>query len=126
MSLFTDLRRKGRACTRAIEKVKAAHWKEFLDKAGEGHLWEAAPYMKPRDAWGCIPNLKVGTEQLINNEDKAQDFMDTFFPKMAKAEKDRLAQPPLAIHWSLITELEIYHSLKAAKSAVSKHSQRGS
>lgn len=33
-SLFDDMRQKRRAWTRAIEKAKAAHWKQFLDEAG--------------------------------------------------------------------------------------------
>lgn len=42
MPLFQDMQTKRRAWTRAIEKAKSHHWKEFLDKAGEGHLWKAA------------------------------------------------------------------------------------
>jgi hypothetical protein len=44
VSLFEDMRKKRRAWTRTIEKAKAAHWKEFLDSAGEGHLWKAISY----------------------------------------------------------------------------------
>jgi hypothetical protein len=82
--------------------------------------------MKPRDVWGCRPNLKVWAEELISNEDKAQTVMDTLFSKIGGGRKDRLAQPPLQFIGAPITELEIYCSQKAAKNAVSKHSQRGS
>ncbi|KAJ5171185.1 reverse transcriptase [Penicillium coprophilum] len=30
-------------------KAKSSHWKQFLDEAGEGKLWKAATYMKPRE-----------------------------------------------------------------------------
>jgi hypothetical protein len=72
--------------TRTIEKVKSQHWKEFLDKAGEGHLWKAASYMKPRESYGCIPPLKDGTNEVVDNACKAKMFMDSFFPKMAAPE----------------------------------------
>lgn len=49
MTLFQDMQQKRRAWTRAIEKAKASHWKQFLDEAGEGKLWKAATYMKPRE-----------------------------------------------------------------------------
>jgi hypothetical protein len=39
MAAFLDMQRKRRAWTRKIEKVKASHWKQFLDEAGEGMLW---------------------------------------------------------------------------------------
>jgi hypothetical protein len=32
---------------KAFKKAKATHWKEFLDKAGEGQLWKVATYMHP-------------------------------------------------------------------------------
>lgn len=56
--LFSDMRAKRRAWTRAIKKVKGTHWKDFLDSAGEGHLWKAASYIRPWEAYGNIPPLK--------------------------------------------------------------------
>ena len=54
---FHAMQQKRRAWTRTIEKAKALHWKQFLDEAGEGKLWKAATYMKPRDTWDCVPVL---------------------------------------------------------------------
>lgn len=71
-SLFNDMRQKRREWTRTIEKVKATHWKEFLDKAQEGHLWKAATYMRPRDSHTNIPPLKVGSEEVTANDAKAR------------------------------------------------------
>ena len=67
MALFEDMRQKRRTWTRTIEKAKTSHWKQFLDEAGEGKLWKAATYMKPRDSWGCIPALKVGDREVTDN-----------------------------------------------------------
>ena len=97
MTLFQEMQRKRRLWTRTIEKVKASHWKQFLDEAGEGKLWNAATYMKPREAWGCVPALHVGTNELIENEDKAQAFLGTFFPQMDEPHEDLPAQAPLAL-----------------------------
>ncbi|OQE00248.1 hypothetical protein PENVUL_c055G06446 [Penicillium vulpinum] len=115
MTLFQEMQRKRRLWTRTIEKVKASHWKQFLDEAGEGKLWNAATYMKPQEAWGCVPALHVGTNELIENEDKAQAFLDAFFPQMDEPHEDLPAQAPLAHPWQPITELEIQRSLHAAK-----------
>ncbi|KAJ5240343.1 reverse transcriptase [Penicillium citrinum] len=79
---FQAMQKKRRAWTRTIEKAKATHWRRFLDEAGEGKLWKAATYMKPREAWGCVPALRVGSEELIENKDKAQAFLEAFFPAM--------------------------------------------
>jgi hypothetical protein len=114
-TLFQEMQQKRRAWTRTIQKVKASHWKQFLDEAGEGKLWKAATYMKPREAWGCIPALHVGANELIENEDKAQAFLDAFFPEMDEPSEGLLTQAPLELPWQPITELEIQRSLTAAK-----------
>jgi ribonuclease HI len=114
-ALFQNMRQKRREWTRTIEKAKATHWKEFLDKAGEGHLWKAATYMRPRDQYSNIPTLNVGEEEVTNNEDKAKAFLEAFFPKTAEAEEENSVAPTEDIPWEPITELEIYRSLKAAK-----------
>jgi hypothetical protein len=67
-TLFEEMRLKRRQWTRAIEKAKTGHWKEFLNKADEGPLWKAATYMRPRDAYMSIPALKVGTEKATSNQ----------------------------------------------------------
>jgi hypothetical protein len=84
-------------------------------EAGEGKLWKAATYMKPRDSWGCIPALKVGDRELVDNAEKAQAFTGSFFPSMAPAQEEAPAHAPTEIRWHPISEIEIYRSLKAAK-----------
>ena len=69
-------------------------------------IWKAATYMKPRYCWGYIPTLKVCTEELTLNEDKAQAFMGTFFPKMAGTQEHFSTPAPPEIPWQTITELE--------------------
>lgn len=103
--------------TRTIEKAKTSHWKQFLDEAGEGKLWKAATYMKPREAWGCIPTLQVGDNKLTGNEEKARTLLDSFFPEMDKPHENPPHQAPLELPWQPITKLEIQRSLKAAKSS---------
>jgi len=71
--------------------------------------------MKPRDSWGCIPALKVGDVELVDNVEKAQAFMDSFFPSMASAQEEAPARAPTEIRWHPISEIEIYRSLRAAK-----------
>jgi ribonuclease HI len=114
-ALFQDMQRKRRAWTRTIEKVKLQHWKEFLDKAGEGHLWKAASYMKPRESYGCIPPLKDGTNEVVDNACKAKLFMDAFFPKMAAPEAREDPEPNEEIRWDPITKEEVYRALQCMK-----------
>ncbi|KAG2001218.1 hypothetical protein GB937_010390 [Aspergillus fischeri] len=113
--LFEDMRKKRRAWTRAIEKAKATHWKEFLDRAGEGHLWRAASYMRPRESYGNIPPLKRETEEIVDNPGKAKLFMETFFPKMAAPENEADMEQREEIPWVPITEQEVHRALQAAK-----------
>lgn len=94
-----------------IEKAKASHWRQFLDEAGEGKLWKAATYMKPRETWGCVPALKVDDQELIENEDKAQAFLDSFFPLMDTPEANSIIPAPLGLPWQPLTTLEIERSL---------------
>lgn len=109
------MRQKRREWTRAIEKAKTMHWREFLDKAREGDLWKAATYMQPQDTYSNIPALKIGAEEITDNRDKAKAFREAFFPKMADAEEEAIEMPTEEIDWKPITELEIHRSLKAAK-----------
>ncbi|KAF7118717.1 hypothetical protein CNMCM5793_008337 [Aspergillus hiratsukae] len=117
VTLFEEMQQKRRIWTRTIEKAKKSHWKQFLDGAGEGMLWKAATYMKPRETWGSAPSLQVGCNELVDNEDKARAFLDTFFPKMDEPNDDPPTQAPLELPWPPITELEIERALKAAKSS---------
>jgi hypothetical protein len=71
--------------------------------------------MKPREAWGCTPALRVGTDELTENRDKAQAFLDSFFPEMDEPYEGQPAQVPLQLPWHPITEVEIQRSLNTAK-----------
>ncbi|BAE66183.1 unnamed protein product [Aspergillus oryzae RIB40] len=114
-TLFEEMRRKRRQWTRAIEKAKSGHWREFLDKAGEGHLWKAATYMRPRDADMSIPTLKVDTKEVTDNQEKAEVFLEAFFPKMADPGDEEVESPAEELRWEPITEIEIHRSIRAAK-----------
>ncbi|MDN6151981.1 MAG: hypothetical protein L0I91_11275, partial [Yaniella sp.] len=112
---FQTMQSKRRAWTRTIEKAKASHWKQFLDEAGDGKLWKAATYMKPRETWGCTPALKVGSQELTQNKDKARAFLEAFFPAMNTSDPSLPASPQPELPWHPITTLEIERSLKTAK-----------
>ena len=112
---FEAMQQKRRAWTRTIEKTKASHWRQFLDEAGERKLWKAATYMKPRETWGCTPTLRAGSEDIIQNEDKAKAFLDMFFPAMNTPESSVPASPLPGLPWHPITELEVERSLRTAK-----------
>jgi ribonuclease HI len=109
------MRQKRRIWTRTIEKAKTTHWRQFLDEAGEGKLWKAATYMKPRDSWGCIPTLKVANREVTDNQEKAQTFMDSFFPPMAPAEGEPTTEASVELPWQPISVTEVYRSLRSAK-----------
>ncbi|KAJ5543745.1 reverse transcriptase [Penicillium frequentans] len=115
IAAFQLMQQKRRAWTRTIEKAKASHWKQFLDEAGEGKLWKAATYMKPRETWGCIPSLKVGSEEFTQNEVKARASLEAFFPAMNAPDPSQPDSLRPELPWPPITELEIKRSLKAAK-----------
>jgi len=115
ISLFEEMRRKRREWTRSIEKAKSVHWKEFLDKADEGHLWKTASYMSPRNDYANIPTLEVDSEEFTDNHDKARIFLESFFPKMADPSEETLPQQRGEISWEPINEREISKALKAAK-----------
>lgn len=115
LSLFEDMRRKRRMWTRTIEKAKSTHWREFLDKASERHLWKAASYMSPRDSYGNVPALKVDSEEVSDNHDKARVFRETFFPQMIEPSEETPTQRREEIPWEPITELEVQKALRAAK-----------
>jgi ribonuclease HI len=115
LAAFQAMQQKRRAWTRTIEKAKASHWQQFLDEAGEGKLWKAATYMKPREAWGCTPALRVGSEELTENKDKAQAFLEAFFPAMNTPDPSPPAASETELPWHPITEREIERSLKTAK-----------
>jgi hypothetical protein len=80
---FVEMRSRRREWTRAIERTKATHWKEFLDKASLNKVWKATPYLGPRDNYASIPALKVGQAEFSGNQDNARILMNCFFLKMA-------------------------------------------
>jgi hypothetical protein len=115
VSLFEDLRKKRRAWTRAIEKAKAGHWKEFLDSAGEGHLWKATAYTPTRESYTSIPPLRRETEEITDQAEKAKLLMETFFPRMAQPEDEAHLEQREEIPWVPITKEEVHRALQAAK-----------
>jgi hypothetical protein len=112
------MQKSKREWTRAIEKAKASHWRDFLDGARSGNLlWKAARYTKPGDSYSNIPPLKTGDNEASEDGDKATLFLNTFFPQPAPHETLDEGHPPLQIPWNPITENEIQRSLERAKGA---------
>jgi hypothetical protein len=103
------MRKKLRAWTRAIEKTKTTHWKEFLDSAREGHLWKAASFMARGNhmAVSRFPSLKRETEDKL--------FMETFFPEMAPPENNGDIEQKKEIPWTPIKKEVVYRALQATK-----------
>lgn len=115
MTLSEEMRRKRREWTRAIEKTKATHWKEFLDSTGEGLLWKASTYLGQRGAYASIPPLKACLEEIPDNTNKARILMESFFPEMGGAEEEVIVPEREEIPWEPITEQEVQKALMAAK-----------
>ena len=114
MGLFSEMRTKRREWTRLVEKVKNAHWKDFLDQANSRTVWKTTPYIETRDKHANIPPLRTDDTELTENHDKARLLMETFFPPMATPSPEAIV-PPEEIPWKPITENEIIKALKAAK-----------
>jgi hypothetical protein len=76
---FENMQESRGEWTRTIEKTKCAHREEYIDKAGEGHLWKAATYMRSLDDYASTPALSVNAEEVEYNEAKAKAFLDSFF-----------------------------------------------
>ncbi|KAJ5346168.1 hypothetical protein N7452_004172 [Penicillium brevicompactum] len=72
-----------------------------------------------RKAYERVDWNKIGEEvddqELIENEDKARAFLDSFFPEMDTPEASSTTSAPLELPWQPLTKLEIERSLKAAK-----------
>lgn len=71
--------------------------------------------MKPRESYGCIPSLKNGTDEVVDNEYKAKVFMDIFFPKVATLEAIENLPLKEEIRWEPIMKEEIYRALQCMK-----------
>jgi hypothetical protein len=76
-NLFEVVQEKRRIWTRTIEKTKRSYWKQYLHGAGEGKLWKAATYMKPRETWGCVPALQVNSNELVDNTYRIKLHMES-------------------------------------------------
>lgn len=44
--------------------------------------------MPPRDSYASIPVLKVGSEEVADDKDKAKVFLEIFVTKMAEADEE--------------------------------------
>ena len=114
MQLFTDMHSKRRQWTRTIEKAKASHWREFLDKASSRTVWKATPYLKRQDNYACIPALRVGDDDYVDNAGKAQALLECFFPTTVQPMPEMVVAPE-EISWEPITEQEVAGALNRAK-----------
>jgi hypothetical protein len=63
--------------------------------------------MKPRESWGCVPALQTDTGEHTKNEDKAQAFLNLFFPVINTPDPGNPTTSQLELPWQPITELEI-------------------
>jgi hypothetical protein len=113
-ALFCEMRVKRRTWTRTIEKVKATHWRDFLDQANSRTVWQVTPYLERRDDYTNIPPLRVGSDEYMDNPGKAQALMDTFFPTNEPPPPEIIV-PPREIPWEPISETEIARTLRSAK-----------
>lgn len=59
--------------------------------------------------------MHVGANELTENKEKAQAFLETFFPEMDEPHEGQSTQTPLELPWQPVTELEIQQSLRATK-----------
>ncbi|KAJ9481484.1 hypothetical protein VN97_g11989, partial [Penicillium thymicola] len=64
---------------------------------------------------GVRAGLARWYQRPTENEEKAQAFLDAFFPQMDEPDGESPTRAPLELPWHPITELEIQRSLKAAK-----------
>ena len=96
MEFFSEMHDIWRAWTCTIEKVKAAHWKNFLDQASYQTVWEATPYLESRENYVHISPLKVVDAGYTDNHDKACVLMEAFFPA-TEPQLPELIVPPRVI-----------------------------
>jgi len=114
--LFNAMYTKRREWTKAIERAKYKHWKEFLDSAKSSTtLWKAATFMKPRDNYANIPPLRAGDGEIHDNAEKARVFLESFFPDVDEPEAGPDSGGMEELEWHPLTEVEIERVLKAAK-----------
>jgi hypothetical protein len=97
-------------------RAKSKNWKDFLDRAADGNLlWKAARYAEPGSDYANIPPLYSGEGLATENEDKAELFMEPFFPptSIPSLRKDHAEVDELP--WEPISKREIYSALILAK-----------
>jgi hypothetical protein len=105
---FRAMQESKRQWTKAIEKAKSNHWKEFLDRAQKGNLlWKAARYTKPGSPYSNIPPLRTGQNEIRDENDKATLLLNTFFPPSNPPTPPDKESQPTPIPWHPITESEI-------------------
>jgi ribonuclease HI len=61
--------------------------------------------------------LKVNDHEVTENEEKAQAFLDSFFPEMNTPAAEMSTAATVELPWQPITELEVQRSLQTAKGA---------
>ena len=114
MQLFTEMHTKRREWTRAIEKAKASHWKDFLDQTSSRTVWKTTPYLERQDNYACIPTLRTGDIEYADNPGKARALLECFFPTTQQPMPEMIVAED-EIPWEPITEQEIANALKKAK-----------
>ena len=92
-----------RKWTRTIEKAKASHWREFLDQASSRTVWKTTPYLERQDSYASIPALKAGDNEYVDNAEKAEAFLECFFPTTTQPSPEMI-MAPREIEWEPITE----------------------
>lgn len=73
--------------------------------------------MKPQEAWRCVSALQIEAVQLKDNEDKANAFTDSLFPKIKPSDPRPLVATELELPWKSSTAIEIQRALNVAKKA---------
>lgn len=62
-----------------------------------------------------MPVLHISTDERIENKDKAQAFLDAFFPQIDEPQEDLPIRASLELPWQPITKLKVQQSLDIAK-----------
>jgi hypothetical protein len=114
MRLFTEMHSKRRAWTRAIERAKSSHWKEFLDQASSQTVLKTTAYLERQDNYACIPTLQSGDIEYTDNPGKARALLECSFPIIQQVVPEMIVSQE-EIPWDPITEQGLADDLKRAK-----------
>ena len=113
--MFAAMKRRRKEWAKAIEHAKSKHWRDFLDQAAKGNLlWKAAKYAEPGTEYSNLPPLTVAGRTAIENEDKAELLLQTFFPPTSAATMNEESTTD-ELPWEPVTEPEIFSALSATK-----------